>query len=130
MEEAVGEDAVSQGSTNPVDVGRTLDFQPPGPCGTLIHGENQRKTVPFALDVANQGSWRTFNFKCLKKLVFQSAGQKKGWGVWVRGSWDTQMFITKPDVFLTNAQSRFTTTFLDSVLGPALRTSHQQTVSM
>ena len=52
MEEAVGEDAVGQGSTNPVDVGRTLDFQPPGPCGTLVHGENQRKTVPFALDMA------------------------------------------------------------------------------
>ena len=80
VEEAVGEDAVSQGSANPVDVGRTLDFQPPGPCGTLIHGENQRKTVPFALDVANQGSWRTFNFKCLKKIGISISGSEKGVG--------------------------------------------------
>ena len=78
MEEAVGEDAVGQGSTNPVDVGRTLDFQPPGPCGTLVHGENQRKTVPFALDVAHQGSRRTLNFKCLKNWYFNQRVGKRG----------------------------------------------------
>ena len=77
MEEAVGEDAVSQGSTNPVNVRRTLDFQPPGTCGTLVHGENQRKTVPLALDVAHQGSWRAFNFKCLKKIGISISGSEK-----------------------------------------------------
>ena len=82
MEEAVGEDAVSQGSTNPVNVRRTLDFQPPGTCGTLVHGENQRKTVPLALDVAHQGSWRAFNFKCLKKIGISISGSEKlGGGV-------------------------------------------------